>query len=135
MKIKVNGKLFEVAIEQVNPQGVLFCINDKSYFVEKTIELPNSDNKRSIIPQKTSNKNQTQAKDNNNILSPISGQLVEILVKIGDQVSAGDPIFVIEAMKMQNKICSTVNAQIESINFSTGDEVKAGEVLLTLKAN
>jgi biotin carboxyl carrier protein len=134
MKIKVNGKLFEVAIDQVNAQGVLFSINDKSYFVEKNIELPNSDNKRSIIPKKILNKSQTQAKDNN-ILSPISGQLVEILVKVGDQVSVGDPIFVIEAMKMQNKICATVNAQIESINFTMGEEVKAGEVLLTLKAN
>ncbi len=134
MKIKVNGKLFEVTVEQVNAQGVLFSINDKSYFVEKNIELPNSYNKRSITPKKISYKNQTQAKDNN-ILSPISGQLMEILVKVGEKISVGDPIFVIEAMKMQNKICSTVNAQIESINFTMGEEVKAGEVLLTLKAN
>ncbi|MDB1135003.1 acetyl-CoA carboxylase biotin carboxylase subunit [Candidatus Anaplasma sp. TIGMIC] len=64
------------------------------------------------------------------VVSPIAGMIVEIYVKKGDKVSVGQPLLVIEAMKMENLICSEVEAEVEEVLLSPGSSVANGEVIL-----
>ncbi len=63
----------------------------------------------------------------------IPGGIVKVLVKEGEQVEAGQPIAVIEAMKMETNILANVAGTIERIYVSEGSQVKAGEMVAKMK--
>ena len=63
------------------------------------------------------------------ILAPMPGKVVRILVKEGDHVEAGQGVLVVEAMKMQNEIRSPKSGTIERVLATEGQPVNAGETL------
>lgn len=63
----------------------------------------------------------------------IPGNIVKILVKEGDEVKEGDPIAVIEAMKMETNIISTATGEVEKIYVKEAQQVKAGEMVAKIK--
>ncbi|WP_245957573.1 biotin carboxylase N-terminal domain-containing protein [Niabella yanshanensis] len=58
-----------------------------------------------------------------NITSPMPGKVIKLHVKAGDVVKRGDPLLVVEAMKMENNIVSTKDAAIEKVLVKEGDKV------------
>lgn len=71
--------------------------------------------------------------DDKIILSIIPGTIVEILVKEGDKVKAGDAMLVIEAMKMNNKINFLKGGIIDKVLVKPGDIVAKNQELIVLK--
>ncbi len=71
-------------------------------------------------------------KGSNEIVAPLNGRIVQINVKEGDQVTEGDPILVIESMKMENKILAVHQASVEQIEVSVGEQVQTNQLLITL---
>ena len=67
------------------------------------------------------------------ILAPMPGLVVDVMVKVGDQVKEGDPILILEAMKMENIINAPADALIEEIFISKEDKVEKSEKLVQLK--
>ncbi|AHX03584.1 propionyl-CoA carboxylase, alpha subunit [Ehrlichia chaffeensis str. Heartland] len=65
-----------------------------------------------------------------NVCSPISGMIVKIYVKQGEEVQPGQPLLVIEAMKMENVIYSDVKSIVKSVLFSEGNSVATGDVII-----
>lgn len=63
------------------------------------------------------------------ILAPMPGKIVRVLVKQGDAVVAGQGVVVVEAMKMQNEVRSRKTGIIEKLLVMEGKAVNAGEVL------
>ena len=61
------------------------------------------------------------------------GTIVEIKVSVGDKVSAGDGLVVIEAMKMENEIQAPKNGTIMAIHVAKGDSVSPNETLLEIQ--
>jgi oxaloacetate decarboxylase alpha subunit len=55
-----------------------------------------------------------------------------VRVKVGDQVTKGDTILVLEAMKMETDIRANGSGKVSEINVKDGDSVKVGDVLLSL---
>lgn len=66
------------------------------------------------------------------IVSPMPGKVVRILVQAGAQVEAGDGIVVVEAMKMQNELKSPKAGIVSSVNAAEGATVSAGDVLAVI---
>ena len=64
------------------------------------------------------------------ILSPIPGIVKKVFVQAGDHVAAGDPLLVIEAMKMKNTLRSGHDLVVAAVHIGTGEVVKAGQVLI-----
>jgi biotin carboxyl carrier protein len=67
------------------------------------------------------------------VVSPMPGKVVRVLVKAGAQVEAGAGIVVVEAMKMQNELKSPKAGVVVSINAEAGATVNAGEVLAVIE--
>ena len=67
------------------------------------------------------------------VTAPIPGLILKYLVKAGDQVEAGDPVVVLEAMKMQNNLPAPREGRVASVGFKAGDNVNRGDVLITLE--
>ncbi|XP_059826498.1 propionyl-CoA carboxylase alpha chain, mitochondrial isoform X2 [Hypanus sabinus] len=66
----------------------------------------------------------------NTIISPMPGTIVSINVAVGDEVSDGQEVCVIEAMKMQNSLMATKSGKVKEINCKPGDTVGEGDVLI-----
>ncbi|ADW18501.1 pyruvate carboxylase subunit B [Desulfobulbus propionicus DSM 2032] len=63
------------------------------------------------------------------LLAPMPGMIVKNLVNVGDAVKAGDPILVLEAMKMENNLGSPCDGTVKALNFGSGDSVAKDTVL------
>jgi biotin carboxyl carrier protein len=70
-----------------------------------------------------------EAEGRQQIVAPMPGKVVRLLVKEGDYVEAGQGLLVIEAMKMQNEIRSPKRGTVERILAKEGQPVNAGEIL------
>ena len=65
------------------------------------------------------------------VISPLPGVIVVILVKPGDAVTRGQELCTLEAMKMKNAIRSNRDGVIETVAVNVGDQVNHGQVLIT----
>jgi len=63
------------------------------------------------------------------IIAPMPGKVIRLLVKAGDAVEAGQGLMVVEAMKMQNEIRSPKSGKVERLLAKEGQNVNAGDVL------
>ncbi len=66
------------------------------------------------------------------IASPMSGKVISIPVKEGEEVKADDILIVVEAMKMQNNYKASSNGKVKEILVKEGDTIDGGQVLITL---
>ena len=68
----------------------------------------------------------------NALKAPLPGTITAVNVKVGDTVSAGQVVIVLEAMKMQNNIEAEQAGTVTAIHVNAGDTVMEGSVLLTI---
>ncbi|MBT7153149.1 MAG: biotin/lipoyl-binding protein [Deltaproteobacteria bacterium] len=135
--IQVGKKTFTAAIKDVHPDGTLrtVIINNKIYpvqidkridgFPEKVIlngvtfdvEIEKVESTR--YRPKSADKKISGA-----IKSSLPGQIIAILVKKGDRVKKGQPLIILESMKMENEVLSPKNGVIAKLH------VKPGQVVL-----
>jgi biotin carboxyl carrier protein len=74
----------------------------------------------------------TENKGENEISSPMPGKVVKIPVSIGEHVSAGQTLIVVEAMKMQSEFKSTADQVITEILVKEGDTVNTHQIMIRL---
>jgi biotin carboxyl carrier protein len=63
----------------------------------------------------------------------MQGTIVKVLVEVGAQVEAGQPVVVLEAMKMENQIQAEQAGTIKEIRVAEGDTVGAGDVVVVIE--
>jgi geranyl-CoA carboxylase alpha subunit len=67
------------------------------------------------------------------LLAPMPGVVLAVLVAAGQNVSAGDPLMTLEAMKMEQTVRAPHDGVIAAIHFAPGEQVTAGATLLTIQ--
>jgi pyruvate carboxylase subunit B len=67
------------------------------------------------------------------VTAPMPGLVLRYLVDEGERVKAGDPVVLLEAMKMQNNLPAPRDGRVARVVFKAGDNVNRGDVLLTLE--
>ena len=81
-----------------------------------------------------SNRNQGQeAEGTNQILSPMPGKVVKITVNVGDLVTTGQTLIVVEAMKMQSEFKATGDKIVRDILVKEGDTVDSHQLMIKLE--
>jgi biotin carboxyl carrier protein len=141
----INGSPFEWDILEVKP-GSFHVIKDfKSYNVE-VVKVDFA--AKSFLVNIKGNKYQLDVKDKfdellknlgfdnlnaakvNELKAPMPGLVIDIVVSEGDVVKKGDPIIVLEAMKMENSIKSPTDGIIKKINVKKGVAVEKNQLLI-----
>jgi pyruvate carboxylase subunit B len=69
---------------------------------------------------------------NSTVVAPMPGLVLRYLVEVGTEVKAGEPVVLLEAMKMQNTLPSPRDGRVARLPFSAGDNVNRGDVLVVL---
>ena len=107
----VDGIRFEV-IPDTNPVGGKMDVKDS--WGSKPIEKPHVDSSQNI----------------NEMTAPLPGTVIEVFVKAGDEIEAGQVIVIIEAMKMKNSIRSTRGGRIVEVLVKPLDTVTHKQALV-----
>ena len=135
-QITLQGESHQVELVARSANSITFIVAGKEHTVH-IAALPESQLANvslaasSLIP--TSHSTPTPVAQAGSIVAPMPGIVTKLLVSPGAQVKPGDPLLVIEAMKMENNIVATCAGSVDSISVSVGDEVKKGQVLVSVK--
>ncbi len=148
-KMKINGNDYAVAVASVEDNIATVTVNGTQYEVEvsgmtntkatKTPKIvqpaavPSTDSHPATAKTSSPKPGAPAASGAGAIKSPLPGVILDIRVKAGDAVKAGDKLLVLEAMKMENNIESDKNGTIKEVRVHRGDSVLEGDVLLTIE--
>lgn len=126
----INGNKYEIAINSIEDNIADITVNGESFKVEMEKEPePVKKVVRPIIKPAAATKN-----DSDNILkAPLPGIIVEIKVKVGDEVTIGTPVVVLEAMKMANNLEVEKAGKITAIHVQEGETVMENTPLVTIE--
>jgi biotin carboxyl carrier protein len=137
-KVQVEGKFFEVEIEDLEARPVHVRVDDEWLEVwpesepgaspedERSLQASTERPAPAIVAARTAS-----SKAGSQLLrAPIPGTIVNIMVKAGMEVTTGQELLVLEAMKMKNTIRSPRDGKISAIDVALGQSVKHKDVLV-----
>jgi pyruvate carboxylase subunit B len=67
------------------------------------------------------------------VSTTMPGNIVDVLVKQGDTVKAGQAVLITEAMKMETEVQSAIAGKVAAIHVAKGDRVNPGEILIEIE--
>jgi len=123
--LEFNNKKYLAEITDKSQNKYTVLLNGLSYSF--TIESPISYKRRKYLEKF----NQTSKLEV--VMAPMPGKIVELLVEPNAKVKEGEPILILEAMKMQNEITTQVSGKIQKIHVKAGDSVSKDEVLMEIE--
>ena len=108
-RVKVNGKVFEVELEAVSEV--------KGSVQSTPVSTP--------VATSSSTGGAT-------IVAPIAGKVLAVKVNVGDKITKGQTVAVIEAMKLENEVPATAEGIVKVVKVNNGDSVNNIDVLIVL---
>lgn len=115
-KVKVNGKVYEVELESVS---------EKAGNIEAPVAAA-----QPAAPQAAPQPVASGA--GNEQKAPMAGTILDVKVSVGQQVNAGDVLFILEAMKLENEVVAEFSGVVKSIAVAKGASVQNGQVLVVI---
>ena len=67
------------------------------------------------------------------VLAPMPGKILEVMVSVGDKVNEEDELFIIEAMKMENPVFAPVAGTVKEIKVKKNQNVETAQVLMLIE--
>lgn len=120
-----KNKKYLVEITEKNQNKYTVMINGVSYSF--TVESPISYQRKKYL-----DKQQKESKTEF-ISAPMPGKIVELLVEENTEIKEGEPILILEAMKMQNEISSHVTGKVKKILVKPNDSVAKNEIIVEIE--
>jgi glutaconyl-CoA/methylmalonyl-CoA decarboxylase subunit gamma len=146
--IKIGNRNYEVQLKQDDKYGTYILWKNRKYPVEIirsrqnkyeilfndisytfSVETPFSLQRMKVLNKQ---KGKTEKEF---IKAPMPGKIIDVLVREGSQVLRGEPVVILEAMKMQNEIQSPVNGNIVKISARPGSNVMKDDLLVEIKVD
>ncbi len=117
-------EVYECQVSQIGFSGTFqVTLRGRSYKVDI------SDPKK----LRTGQNSQHRHHGSSEIVAPMPGKVVRVLVDVGAEVEAGQGVLVVEAMKMQNEMKSLQAGKVVSLRVAQGDTVNAGDVMAVVE--
>lgn len=142
MKVKIDSQTYQVEIEDIHARPVIAVVEGERFEVwpeadeitagSEVLNAPEVSIPESM-PTPSPGGLTPQSGSGNEILSPLPGVIVAVLVNPGDKVERGQELCTLEAMKMKNAIRSNREGTIASTGVNVGDQVNHGQVLVTFE--
>jgi biotin carboxyl carrier protein len=118
--ITVNGKAYDVAVEEIT-DGSAPVVATPVATAPKTAPAP--------APAPA----QAPAGEGEKVTAPMPGNILDVKVSVGDSVTKGQVLMVLEAMKMENEIVAPCDGKVTSVTVKKGDTVNSSDTLATVQ--
>jgi biotin carboxyl carrier protein len=129
--VNVAEKSYEVEIEDIHARPVIARVNGQEFKVMPDEVKPGVEQlSREFKPVEISKEPARPAAMSSDLTAPLPGTVIELFVKPGDQIEAGQVVLVIEAMKMKNSIRSVRAGKITEVLVSAGQTVAHKQALV-----
>ena len=125
-RVTINNKVYEVEVEEGKASLLRTEAAPQAVAAAEILEAPTSE--AAFNPAAASGGEAEGA-----FTAPMPGVVIDILTAKGRRVKKGDPIMIIEAMKMENEVSSNQNGTVVEIFVSRGAQVKTGDPLILIK--
>ena len=146
VEIAVDGKIYDIDVVMSESGFCSILYQGRSYNAESvrhsegrytiTTHFRNFDIELSNPQKKYLRGRQSSIDDvQETITSPMPGKIIKIMVAQDQEVKQGDPLIVVEAMKMQSTYTAAQNAIVEKVHIEEGDSVIRDQLLITVKTN
>jgi biotin carboxyl carrier protein len=140
LRISVNGKTYDVSAEFIGREEILLNVDGRIFnVIIHSNSLSHSVfvngrlfrvEKRSALKILREEKTRQRKRD---VKITMPGRVIQVLGTAGDEVREGQPVLVLEAMKMQNEIKAPHSGRLTKVNYGAGDYVEAGSILFTIE--
>lgn len=136
-KYTIDGKEYKVAIGDIEENVAHVTVNGEEFKVEMEPEAE-PEKKKVVLgqPVEATDETATPAANVNTanaVKAPLPGTITSINVAVGDEVSAGDTVVVLEAMKMQNNIEAEKSGKVTAICVKQGQAVLEEDALVVIE--
>ncbi|MBR0297441.1 MAG: biotin/lipoyl-binding protein [Bacteroidales bacterium] len=141
-KFKISGKEYNVTIESVENKIAKVNVNGNAYEVELENEVAPAPASAAApvaaapsaapAPAAAAPAAKPASAAGVKVTSPLPGVIIEVSVKEGQAVKAGQKVAVIEAMKMENEITASQDGTISAIHVNKGDSVLEGADIVSI---
>ena len=142
-EISVGGKDYKVDVDTFDGKRASVKVDGKPYEVEVKKETGLAPQPAPLSPPTASRTAPAapeapqaptaSAPSGGEVIAPMPGLILELMVAVGDTVTAGMPVIKMEAMKMENEIPSPANGTVKSIAVKVGDNVQTDETLMVIE--
>lgn len=136
---KLDGREFPVDVAPLGEGVLSLLINDTSYEARQENSATGMDiivgqERFGVLVRDPRSLRARGGRDSSTqgpkkIVAPMPGKVVRVLVQTGSEVEAGQPVLVIEAMKMQNELKAPKKGKLRKLNVAEGAAVEAGQTL------
>lgn len=138
-KFKISGKEYNVTIGSIENKIANVNVNGKDYEVELENDIASAPATAPVAAAAPAAPAASAAAApakpagaGTKVTSPLPGVIIEVSVKEGQAVKAGQKVAVIEAMKMENEIAATQDGTVTAIHVAKGDSVLEGADVVTI---
>lgn len=137
----IRGNKYDVELHNIEDNIAEVEVNGSRYEVEihkeiKTSKTPKLVRARAVPSQESGATIQSSkpvpAPSGNGVNAPLPGTILEVKVKVGDEVKVGDTLLIMEAMKMENNIKTNKAGKISDLKVNVGDSVLEGDLLVEI---
>lgn len=133
--IKINEKTYKIELPKIDREKP-FQIKVEEATFKAEVKAPTTKTTLTVVePAPLTPTKKTVAQKQvveGAVTAPMTGKIISIKVKKGEQVKAGQILCIIEAMKMENEITASKNGVVQEVSVSEGSSVSEGEVLFVI---
>ena len=123
--LRIGTKLYKVSNISADGSEITLTLNGKWYTVEVK-------NEQELLLEKLGFKTHNNASAGQ-LKAPMPGKILEMLVKPGDEVAQGQPVIILEAMKMENELKAPTAGTVKETFASAGDSVEKNQPLIEIE--
>jgi glutaconyl-CoA/methylmalonyl-CoA decarboxylase subunit gamma len=136
-KFTISGSDYEVHIKDIEDNIAEVDVNGTLYEVLVHNEIKTSKTPRLVRKplEKMPGEGQIKKKESSGkheVTAPLPGTILKLNISVGDMVSEGQNLLVMEAMKMENQVQTTKGGEVLAIKVNVGDAVQQDDVLLEI---
>ncbi|NWF88599.1 MAG: biotin attachment protein [Ignavibacteriaceae bacterium] len=123
--LRIEEKLYKFTCTHIKNENIVLYSNNEKYEFTALTRL--QDKAKELLSQK---------KDYHHLLeikAPMPGMILKIKKQIGDEINQGEPVLILEAMKMENEIRSPGKGILKQIFVREGNTVEKGTILFSIQ--
>lgn len=136
-KFTISGNEYDVHLKDIEDNIAELDVNGTIYEVEihsdvKTSKTPKLIRKPVEQMPGEGQIRKTESTGKHKVTAPLPGTILKLNVHVGDMVTEGQNVLIMEAMKMENQVQTTKAGEVTAIKVSTGDSVLQDDVLIEI---